>query len=52
MRQINRYYRDLEAWQYQEKQYLKRYGMYNRENIEQNLKKVNVILDSLDSLDA
>ena len=34
MRQINRYYRDLEAWQYQEKQYLKRYGMYNRENIE------------------
>jgi hypothetical protein len=34
MRQINRYYRDLEAWQYQEKQYLKRYGIYDRENIE------------------
>ena len=33
-RQINRYYRDLEEWQRQERTQLKKYGIYDREAIE------------------
>ena len=33
-RQLNRYYRDLEEWQRQERTQLKRYGIYDRESIE------------------
>jgi len=34
MRQINRYYRDLENWQKQERAMLKHSGLYDRESIE------------------
>lgn len=34
MRQMNRFYRDLEEWQKQERTRLKRYGFYDREAIE------------------
>lgn len=34
MRQMNRFYRDLEDWQRQERTRLKRYGLYDREAIE------------------
>lgn len=33
-RQINRYYRDMEAWQYSERNRLKRLGIYDKEAIE------------------
>jgi len=34
MRQINRYYRDLEEWQIKERAHLKKYGLYDRSAIE------------------
>lgn len=33
-RQLNRFYRDLEEWQKQERVQLKKYGIYDRESIE------------------